>query len=229
MAAPGIYSWDAPGGEAPIVKKLLIAAGILVFIGAVVVLFREPLRQTVYDGLTADMFVAADRDDFDPGPAIGSHFPGVNATYRGREIRLIEEFAGPRGTVFLATRSADWCPYCMKQMIQLQEHLAAYRAAGIGVVAMTYDDPALQAQFAARWGIEYPLLHDVQTLSFRTLGILNEAIQPGDSAYGIPHPGMIVIDTDGRVAGKLFLEDYSVRVDALSSLAYASEVLGLDK
>jgi peroxiredoxin len=210
------------------VKKLRVAIAILALLAAVVVVFREPLRQALYDTVTADMFVTGDRDGFDPGPAIGSHFPGVNATYRGREIRLLEEFAGPHGTVFLATRSADWCPYCMKQMIQLQEHIGAYREAGIGVVAMTYDDPALQAQFVEKWGIEYPLLHDVQTLSFRTLGILNEAYRPDDSAYGIPHPGMIVIDPDGLVVGKLFLEDYSVRVDAQSSLAYAKNVLGLE-
>jgi peroxiredoxin len=209
------------------VKKLLVAVAILALLAAAVLVYREPLRQALYDRVTADMFVAGDADTFDPGPVIGSHFPGVNATYKGREIRLLEAFAGPNGTVFLATRSADWCPYCMKQMIQLQEHLGAYREAGIGVVAMTYDDPALQARFVEKWGIEYPLLHDVQTLSFRTLGILNEAHQPGDTAYGIPHPGMIVIDPNGLVVGKLFLEDYSVRVDALSSLAYAKQVLGL--
>jgi peroxiredoxin len=211
------------------VKKRLLFAGILVLVAAAVFLLREPLRHALYDVVTADMFVTADRDSFDPGPVIGSHFPGVNATYQGREIRLLQEFAGPNGTVFLATRSADWCPYCMKQMIQLQAHLDNYREAGIGVVAMTYDDPALQAQFVAKWGIEYPLLHDVQTLSFRTLGILNEAYQPGDTAYGIPHPGMVVIDPDGLVVGKLFLESYSVRVDALSALDFAKTALGITR
>ncbi len=208
-------------------KKLLTALAVLALIVLVVFLFREPLREALYDSVTADMFVAEDTDAFDPGPAIGSRFPGVNATWQGREIRLLEEFAGPKGTVFLATRSADWCPYCMKQMIQLQAHLGAYRDAGIGVVAMTYDDPDLQAQFVSKHGIEYPLLHDVETLSFRTLGILNEDYQAGDTAYGIPHPGMIVIGRDGLVVGKLFLEAYSVRVDAVSALAYAKRALGL--
>lgn len=210
------------------VKKLFFALLALALVALLAFLYREPLRQALYDGITADMFVTADNDAFDPGPVVGSRFPGVNATFMGREIRLLEEFAGPKGTVLLATRSADWCPYCMKQMIQLQEHLGAYREAGIGVVAITYDDPALQAQFTRKWGIEYPLLHDVQTLSFRTLGILNEDYQPGDTAYGIPHPGMIVIDPDGVVVGKLFLESYSQRVDALSALAYAKQALGLD-
>ena len=73
------------------------------------------------------MFVASDNDDFDPGPATGSFFPGLQASYQGRRITLINEFAGRNGTVFIASRSVDWCPYCMRQMIQLQEHKAELR------------------------------------------------------------------------------------------------------
>lgn len=209
-------------------KTLLIVGSVALLLLVLVYLFKEPLRQAAYDAVTRDMFVDADGDDFDPGPAIGSHFPGVRATYRGRDIQLLEQFHGPNGLAFVATRSADWCPYCMKQMIQLQEYKAEFDAAGIGLVAMTYDDPALQQAFIDKHGIDYPILHDVETLSFRTLGILNEQYRPGDSAYGIPHPGMIVISTDGTVVGKLFLEAYSVRVSAPASLAYARQVLGLD-
>jgi hypothetical protein len=38
---------------------------------------------------------------------------------------------------------------------------------------------------------------------------------------------MIVIDPQGVVAGKLFLEDYSVRVDAAAALAFSRQVLGI--
>ena len=154
-------------------------------------------------------------------------FPGVRATYQGRDINLIQEFAGPNGTAFIATRSAQWCPFCMKQMIQLQEHKAGFDQAGIGMVAVTYDEPALQQVFVDKFGIQYPILHDVDTMTFKTLGILNEKYAPGDSAYGIPHPGMIVIDRNGIIVGKQFLEAYSVRVDSAAALAYASEALAV--
>ena len=81
------------------------------------------------------MFVAVDNDAFDPGPAIGSDFPGVTATWKGREVRLLDEFAGSRGTVLVATRSAEWCPYCMKQMIQLNDYARDFAGAGIGASA----------------------------------------------------------------------------------------------
>ncbi len=185
------------------------------------------LKPLIYDEITRDMFVSVDNDAFDPGPALGSNFPGLTGTWKGSDVRLLEAFAGSRGTVFVATRSAKWCPYCMKQMIQLQEHKAAYDDAGIAIVAMTYDDPKLQQAFIDRWDINYPILHDVDTLTFKTLGILNRSYKPGDDAYGIPHPGTIVIDSDGKVVGKLFLEAYSVRIDALSALAFAKQALGL--
>jgi peroxiredoxin len=209
-------------------KVLKPAIAILLLALAIAYLFREPLREFAYAWLTRDMFVTADMDDFDPGPVIGSHFPGLRATYRGRDITLIEEFAGANGTVFIAGRSYDWCPYCVRQLIQLQENSAGFATAGIGMVAMSYDPPTLHQSFIDKHGITIPVLSDKDALSFKTLGILNAAYEPGDPRYGIAHPGIIVIDTDGRVVGKLFLEAYNTRVDSRAVLAFAKTALELD-
>ena len=208
-------------------RKLLLAVVLLLLVTtALGYLLRQPLTEFAYSVLTQDMFVARDTDDFDPGPALGSRFPGLRASYGGRDITLIEEFAGRNGTVFIASRSLDWCPYCMRQMIQLQQHREEFEAAGIGLVAMTYDAPQLQQAFIEKHEITIALLSDIDGLSFKTLGILNEQYRRGDSEYGIPHPGMIVINPQGEVVGKLFLEDYSVRVDAAAALAFSRQVLG---
>jgi peroxiredoxin len=209
-------------------RTMKIVFPLLLLVLTLVYVFREPLKEGAFNVLTQDMFVASDTDDFDPGPTVGSNFPGLQATYQGRTITLLNEFAGRNGTVFIASRSVDWCPYCMRQMIQLQAHKAAFDAAGIGMVAITYDDPALQQAFIDKFAITIAMLSDVDALSFKTLGILNEDYAPGDFQYGIPHPGMIVIDPAGKVVGKLFLEAYSSRVDAAASLAFARTVLGLD-
>jgi peroxiredoxin len=207
-------------------KNGLIIAAVIVALLAVGYLYRASLQEAAVAKLTEDMFVAQDADNFDPGPALGSRFPGLRATYQGRDITLVEEFAGENGTAFIASRSLDWCPYCMRQMVQLQEHSAAYEAAGIGMVAITYDDPQLQQGFIDKFGITIPVLSDINALSFKTLGILNGQYQEGDAKYGIPHPGMIVIDPQGVVVGKLFLEAYSSRVDSAAALAFAKEALG---
>jgi len=209
------------------VKPTLKILAVLILLALpLAYVFREPLKEIAFAVLTQDMFAASDNDDFDPGPAVGSNFPGLQATYQGRSITLINEFAGRNGTVFIASRSFDWCPYCMRQMIQLQDYKADFDAAGIGMVAITYDAPALQQAFIDKFGITIPVLSDVDALSFKTLGILNEDYLPGDAQYGIPHPGMIVIDPAGKVVGKLFLEAYSSRVDAASALAFARTALG---
>jgi peroxiredoxin len=206
-----------------------ITIAVILMVAALIYLFREPVKEMAVDKLTEDMFVDADQDSFDPGPAVGSHFPGIRATYQGREVSLIEGFAGDRGTIFIASRSLDWCPYCMRQMIQLQAHKAGFDAAGIGMVGITYDDPVLQQAFIDKFGITIPILSDIDALSFKTLGILNEQYQPGDTQYGIPNPGMIIIDAQGLVVGKLFLEAYSSRVDSAAALAFARTTLGIDK
>ena len=125
----------------------------------------------------------------------------------------------------MASRSFDWCPYCMKQLIQLNQYARNFQGAGIGLVAMTYDTPEQLQAFAAENGIVIPLLSDVDALSFKTLGILNQDYQPGDENYGIPYPGTIIVDTDGVVVGKLFLESYRERVDARAVYLYAMELL----
>ena len=59
---------------------MLLGAAVLVF------LFRAPLKDMAIDKLTANMFVPEDTDSFDPGPALGSHFPGLRAVYQGLSL-----------------------------------------------------------------------------------------------------------------------------------------------
>ena len=109
--------------------------------------------------------------------------------------------------------------------MQLQERLQGFQAAGIGVVALTYDSPELQRRFVEKYSIGYPVLSDVNAESMTQLGILNEEYAPGDDNYGIPHPGIFVIDRQGRIVGKIFVQGYEKRVDADSVLAYAQSKL----
>jgi len=209
--------------------KILVAAAVaLATATALIYMYRVDVKEAVYDKLTENMFVPADTDSFDPGPALGSTFPGVRALYQDREISVLNQFAGPNGIAFVASRSLDWCPYCMKQMVQLQQYKPDFDAAGIALVGITYDKPELQQQFIDKFGITIPLLSDIDALTFKTLGLLNTDYVPGERQYGIPHPGMIVIDTQGHVVGKLFLEAYSARVDSAAALTFASQALGLE-
>ena len=109
--------------------------------------------------------------------------------------------------------------------MQLQSHLESFQQAGIGVVALTYDSPELQQKFIDKFSITYPLLSDVDATSVTNLGILNTEYKPGDSNFGIPYPGVFVLNAQQQIVGKVFLEGYSKRVDAAGVLAFAQKVL----
>lgn len=112
--------------------------------------------------------------------------------------------------------------------MQLQEHVDDFRDAGFGVVAMTYDAPEVIREFREGAGIEYPLLSDIDARSVQALGILNEEYEPGDSAYGIPHPGVFVLDGSGTIREKIFIEGYDTRLHAESVLETAREAVAAE-
>ena len=83
----------------------------------------------------------------------------------------------------------------------------------------------MQQTFIDAGSIDYPLISDIDATTMTTLGILNEDYKPGDSAYGIPHPGVFIVNRDHEIVGKIFIESYRERVDAEGTLRYALEVL----
>lgn len=113
----------------------------------------------------------------------------------------------------------------MKQLVQLQAQKAAFDAAGISIVAITYDKPELQRQFVDSFAIEYPLLSDLDAQSMKALGVLHADYEPGDSAYGIPYPGIFYVNAQQKIVAKDFLEGYQTRIDAAAVLAKAQQVL----
>jgi len=87
---------------------LLGALAVLVIVAIAGYLFREPLIESISESLTADMFVEADTDAFDPGVPVGSAMPAIAARYDGRTVEDLSEFMGANGLVLFAVRSVDW-------------------------------------------------------------------------------------------------------------------------
>ncbi len=116
----------------------------------------------------------------------------------------------------------------MRQFVQLQENLESFNEAGIAVVGITYDSPELQQAFVDEQGISYPLLSDINAESVIALDTLNQDYVPGDDNYGIPNPGVFIVNSDMEIVGKIFIEAYSTRVDATGVLSYAKQSLGIN-
>jgi hypothetical protein len=103
--------------------------------------------------------------------------------------------------------------------VELEQHLAAIRGQGLGVAAISYDSVGALKNFAERQHITYPLLSDPDSQVIRAYDILNDTTKPGTPTYGIPYPGVYVLDAQGRVVSKYFEDDYKDRVSAADILA----------
>lgn len=76
---------------------------------------------------------------------------------------------------------------------------------------MTYDGVEALARFHADENLGYPLLRDEEGQHVSGFGVLNEEYEPGDGAYGIPHPGVLHLTPDGMVAAKFAVPGYRAR------------------
>lgn len=86
-------------------------------------------------------------------------------------------------------------------------------------MAISYDSVGALKNFADRQHITYPLLSDPESTIIRAYDIPNETVKPGTVAFGIPNPGVYVVDTQGKVVAKYFEEDYKDRVSTADILA----------
>lgn len=94
-------------------------------------------------------------------------------------------------------------------MVQLQTDLKELESAGIRVAAISYDSVDVLEKFATDKGITYPLLSDSDSAVIKSFGILNK--ESSDRTAGIPYPGTYLIDSEGIIRAKLFLDGYKER------------------
>ncbi len=106
-------------------------------------------------------------------------------------------------------------------MVQLQRDLKAIEAAGIQIVGLSYDDPKVLKIFSDRMKIGFPMLSDPESRTIEAYHIRNPAAR--GKAEGVPHPGTFILDRQGVIRAKLFLENFRERhtTDALIKAARA--------
>ena len=94
-------------------------------------------------------------------------------------------------------------------MVELQASLKEIEATGGRMVAISYDSAAVLKRFAAKSSITFPLLSDVGSKTIDAYGIRNK--EAPERWSGIPYPGTFIVDTNGVIRAKLFLEGYKER------------------
>jgi len=102
--------------------------------------------------------------------------------------------------------------------VELQQNLDRIKQQGLGVVAISYDSPAVLKNFADRQHITFPMLSDPESKIIRAYGILNETVPADTPTFGIPYPGTYIVDPQGKVVVKHFEDDFKERVSAADIL-----------
>lgn len=176
--------------------------------------FSEQIQSGMLWLKTRNMFIAVDDDHFDPGPRVGSHFPGLRAVYEERPITLLAPFAGPKGTVLVLEEALQDSVFARTMLARLAASEADFTAAGLGLVVL------LPAGSNTPPDATLPILLDQEALSARTLGLIDNT-----SRATVHRPGAIVIDADGRVAATLFLEQRSRRLAPAALLRLSQKAL----
>lgn len=123
----------------------------------------------------------------------------------------LSDIMGEQGAVIVFSRSAEWCPYCQKQMLELEEAKALLAERGLSLSVMTYDSPETLAAFAEKNSLTYNFLSDANSSTIEAWGLLNEGVPKDTKYYGVPHPGFAMIEPDGDIKGLIVDEDYKSR------------------
>jgi peroxiredoxin len=154
--------------------------------------------------------VAALADDL--GPPVGTKAPdiGTRLDQTGKP-RTLADLMSKNGLVLLFFRSADWCPFCKAQLIDVNGGVAEILKRGYGVAALSYDSPEILAAFTAKRNIAYTLLSDPKSEAIDLYKLRDPQYPPGNRAYGVPRPIIFVLDPDGIIKAKLYEESFKDR------------------
>jgi len=163
--------------------------------------------------------VAVQAATWDVGPPVGAAAPALHATdLKGAPVS-VRDLSGKRGLVLVFFRSAKWCPFCQKQLMDLNAAPGPLAERGYKLAAISYDPTDVLAQFAEKRGISFPLLSDSVSVTIDAWKLRDVRYKPDSFAWGVPYASIFVLTRDGVVQARLAEEDYKVRPPLSAVLA----------
>ncbi|MBI1339460.1 redoxin domain-containing protein [bacterium] len=160
--------------------------------------------------LAAAPIAGAEDKMADLGLAVGAKAPAIQVTTQAGAPATLADITGEKGVVLAFVRSADWCPFCKKQLEELNSISADLESRGYKLAALSYDSVDTLKGFADKKSLAYTLLSDPESKAIDAFDVRNKDAK-GKRFEGIPHPIVFIIGADGVIKAKLFEEDYKVR------------------
>ncbi|MEO6232892.1 MAG: peroxiredoxin-like family protein [Ferruginibacter sp.] len=152
----------------------------------------------------------------------------------GKTINL--KNALKQGPVVIVFYRGQWCPYCNKQLMRLEDSLSLITGKGATLIAVTPEKPANISKTIEKTKATYPVLFDdglkimksydvafaVDTATiekYKKYGIdFNEA--NGVNGANLPVPAVYIINQKGVIVFRYFDPDYRKRVTVAEILTY---------
>lgn len=160
---------------------------------------------------------------WDVGPAVGQAVPAIHAidpaARAGDPAVSVRRLSGKAGLVLVFFRSAKWCPYCQKQLMDLRAAKEPLARRGYALAAISYDPPAVLTRFAQDHQIPYTLLSDGGSVTIDAWHLRDRRYKPDSFAWGVPYASIYVISPRGVLRAKLAEEDFKQRPSVEAVLA----------
>ncbi len=169
------------------------------------------------------------------GLNVNDEAPGfVAPDQNGKSVDLKEQLK--KGAVVLVFYRGQWCPYCNKQLMKLEDSLSLITAKGATLIAVTPEKQENIKKTIKKTKAAYPILYDdglkimkgyevaftvdeKTVQKYKTYGI-NFAEANGSNGASLPVPAVYVINKEGKIVFRHFDKDYTKRVSVAEILEH---------
>lgn len=141
-----------------------------------------------------------------------------------------------KGSVVLVFYRGEWCPYCNKQLMQLQDSLALIIKKGASLIAVSPEKAENITKTIQKTKATYSILSDdsLKIMSaYKVAFALDEKTTEKYKGYGInlqemngnngnnlPVPAVYIIDKSGKITFRYFEADYKKRISVKEILLH---------
>lgn len=169
------------------------------------------------------------------GLKVGDNAPMFTAMdNNGKSFSL--EAALKKGDVVLMFYRGQWCPYCNKQMSQMNDSLSAITGKGATVVAISPEIQENVVKTVEKTKASFPIISDVKmkimkdyqvnfavpqtTIDrYKTFGI-DFNVANGENGANLPVPATYIIGKNGKIKYVFFNPDYRKRASVKEIASY---------
>jgi peroxiredoxin Q/BCP len=113
------------------------------------------------------------------------------------KIRTLKDLAGKKGLV-LYFYPKDNTPGCTLEAQDFRDRLGDFEALGFNVAGVSRDSVKSHCGFAAKYGLDFPLLSDAEGVLLEAAGAWQEKKNYGRTYMGIVR-STVVVDAKGKV------------------------------